>query len=469
VVDDELSRLPDKYRAPLVLCYLQGLTNAEAARQLHWPAGTLKTRLTHARRLLADRLARRGLGMGLSSVLLPGAAPAVVKRELVNATVRAAALVAEKQGMVAGVVSAPVARLMEGVLQTMTLTRLKLAVVILVAGLTLGGGGLASYRALGAGSGQAAAAESEEALGRVERLKQQISELQGQLRQAEKAAFQERVAAQDPVARIFGDVPITRAELGEYLIRRLSRPQLEAYINQRILEHACRRRGIVVTDQEVEDALKRDQKTLHANGPRFEEVLRQYRKTLTEWREDVIRPRLLLEKLCREQVQVTEQDLQDAYEAAYGEKVECVLIHWPQGEKDRANRAVAMLRENPAAFERLADCQSNASLAANHGHVAPFSRHTVGHEELERAAFRLQPGEISPLVETPEGLAVLKCLRRIPADPSQTFAQVRDSLRREVRERLIQKESSRVFQELKEAARPRFLWRPDEIQRLPAP
>jgi DNA-directed RNA polymerase specialized sigma24 family protein len=61
LLDDELSRLPDRYRAPLVLCYLEGLTNGEAARQLGCPEGTVWTRLSRGRELLRHRLARRGV------------------------------------------------------------------------------------------------------------------------------------------------------------------------------------------------------------------------------------------------------------------------------------------------------------------------------------------------------------------------------------------------------------------------
>src|SRR5262249_8005060 len=61
VLDEEMARLPEKYRAPLVLCYLEGTTRDEAAQQLGWSLGTLKRRLEQGREMLRGRLARRGL------------------------------------------------------------------------------------------------------------------------------------------------------------------------------------------------------------------------------------------------------------------------------------------------------------------------------------------------------------------------------------------------------------------------
>src|SRR5690349_19804218 len=74
-LDEELQRLPERLRSPLLLCYLSGLTRDEAARQLGWSLGTLKRRLEEGRKALRIRLERRGLAsVGLAlTVLTPDA------------------------------------------------------------------------------------------------------------------------------------------------------------------------------------------------------------------------------------------------------------------------------------------------------------------------------------------------------------------------------------------------------------
>jgi RNA polymerase sigma factor (sigma-70 family) len=91
VVREELERLPDSYRQPIALCYLDGLTHQEAARRLDWPVGTVKVRLVRARRLLREKLDRRGIGLGAALLLMRreplGEAP--VPARLLESTVRA--------------------------------------------------------------------------------------------------------------------------------------------------------------------------------------------------------------------------------------------------------------------------------------------------------------------------------------------------------------------------------------------
>ena len=144
VLEEEMGRLPEKYRVPVVLCYLEGKTYEEAARQLGLPKGTLSARLTRARGMLQARLTQRGVGVGagmLAVVLCEHAASAAVPATLVAATVKAALLVAS--GRAAAVAALPqVASLAEGVLRSMFLAKLKAvsAVAFVVASLGSGAG-----------------------------------------------------------------------------------------------------------------------------------------------------------------------------------------------------------------------------------------------------------------------------------------------------------------------------------------
>jgi RNA polymerase sigma-70 factor (ECF subfamily) len=133
ILDQELSRLPDKYREAVVLCHLQGKTRGEAARQLGIPVGTLSGRLTTARRTLARRLTRRGLALSSGLLALcPNVTSACVPVSLVVTTVRGATLLIA--GPVAtGAISAKVATLTEGVVKAMLMTQAKMLMAVVLA------------------------------------------------------------------------------------------------------------------------------------------------------------------------------------------------------------------------------------------------------------------------------------------------------------------------------------------------
>jgi RNA polymerase sigma factor (sigma-70 family) len=147
LLDEELGRLPDKYRAVIVLCDLEGQTRREAAGQLGVPEGTVAGWLARARVMLTKRLARHGLAVSggtLAAVLSEEVARAGVPSSVAFATIRAASSFAGGQA-VAGIVSVKVATLVEGVMKAMSITRFKTGfmLMVVVGVLGIGGGALA--------------------------------------------------------------------------------------------------------------------------------------------------------------------------------------------------------------------------------------------------------------------------------------------------------------------------------------
>ena len=258
------------------------------------------------------------------------------------------------------------------------------------------------------------------------------------------------------VAGIYGNVPITREEFGEYLIARHS-DKLELLVNKRIIELACKQRGIEVTAAEVEAALAEDLKGLKVNQKDFvSQVLKHYNKTLYEWKEDVIRPKLALEKLCRDRIKVTDQDLQDAFQAYFGEKVDCRLILFPKENEKVAMEKYGDLRSSDEEFNREARAQASVTLARKGGQIEPIGHKTTGNPDLEKEAFSLRPGEVSRLIETPQGLALLKCVKRIPPDNTRSLENERQALEKEIVEKKIQMEIPNLMKELKDQAQPKL-------------
>jgi RNA polymerase sigma factor (sigma-70 family) len=261
LLDQELHRLPDKYRLAVVLCDVEGRSRKEVARQLAIPEGTLSSRLATARKQLAARLARLGFVLSVASLaalLSQNAAPACVPASLLFTTTRAALLVAAGHTAAVGVVSTTVASLTEGVLKTMLLAKLKTASVVLfgAAALSLGTGGLLYQTRAGAADSPQPGQQQPAGPANANRSSSGVADVLAQ-RQREKA----KLAAEDARAR------------EQALLEELEKARREAEMQRRRAEEEHMRaeealRALKERLAEAEVARRDKGKALYAQGVR---------------------------------------------------------------------------------------------------------------------------------------------------------------------------------------------------------
>jgi RNA polymerase sigma factor (sigma-70 family) len=192
LLDEELSHLPNIYRAVVVLCDLEGRSRKEVAGDLGLPEGTVASRLVRGRALLAKRLTKRGVtlsGGALTAVLAQRAASAVVPNSVLSSTINAANLLATGQAA-AGLISAKVAVLTEGVLKAMFLNKLKGVLAVgLVALICIGGGVMVTPMVMGKQSDSPKKADDK----KQEETKEADDKKQEETKEAAVKAMQERL------------------------------------------------------------------------------------------------------------------------------------------------------------------------------------------------------------------------------------------------------------------------------------
>jgi RNA polymerase sigma-70 factor (ECF subfamily) len=212
-LDEALTRLPDKYRAAVVLCDLEGKPLKEAARLLGCPLGTVASRLVRARGLLVRRLGRSGVSLSsvaLASALGQNLASGSVPSGLVVSTLKAATSVAAGRSASRGALAPRVADLMEGVMRAMVRTKLQtLTAALLAVALLVGGGGLLAYRTLGAEDKKAAteAAKDDKTKSDKEKLQGTWTATSGE-KNGEKLSEEALLKAWEKL--IFADETVTR-------------------------------------------------------------------------------------------------------------------------------------------------------------------------------------------------------------------------------------------------------------------
>lgn len=258
------------------------------------------------------------------------------------------------------------------------------------------------------------------------------------------------------VARV-NNQPITYDIVAKECYDRHAHEVLENIINRAIIHQACQEKGVGVTDAEIQQEVHTIAKKFNLPTATWYQMLESERGiTRTQYHRDVIWPMLALKKLAGTDVQVTENELQKAFIRDFGPRVEARMIVI-DGNVRHATQVWEQANGDPESFATLAQQNSaDPNSRALGGAVPPIRRYGAPEgtpqENVEIQAFKMQPGEVSPVLQLGENrFVILKCEKR--TDPVVTdIEQVRAELEAQLVEEKTQLAVAAVFEQIKEKA-----------------
>jgi len=252
-----------------------------------------------------------------------------------------------------------------------------------------------------------------------------------------------------PVALVNG-AEITRADLAAECLARHGQSVLETLVNRAIILQACRRAQIEVTATDVEAEIDAMSRRFNVPRDKWVELIRQERGvTEKQYAEEIVWPMIALKRLAATAVEPTADEVQEAFEKQFGPAVKGRIIVLPtRGQADEIRtQALAAPDEFPSLARRHSIDVGSAS--AN-GWVQPIRLHS-GEPQFDRAAFALEPGEISEVVQVADQFIIIKCEGHLPA-ADVPLESIRPRLVEELREQKSRQASADVFRRLQDAS-----------------
>ncbi len=261
--------------------------------------------------------------------------------------------------------------------------------------------------------------------------------------------------AQSPpkILAVVNGQEITRETLANEALRRYGQDVLDTLIHRQIIDQACEARQVRITEQDVEEEIRRVAERFGMSLDRWLSVLQTERDVEPQqYREDIIRPTLALRRMASKQIRVTEEEFRLAFESEYGPQVRARLIAVSSREKAEWLREAAVA--DPESFPRLAKEHSeDRATASAYGVIPPIRKH-MGASEVEEVAFQLKPNEISPVIQVGNQYLILKCEKHIERTfvSSDQMPAIEEEIRQRVLEHKKREEATRVFQDIREQA-----------------
>lgn len=241
--------------------------------------------------------------------------------------------------------------------------------------------------------------------------------------------------------------------VAEECVARFGQEVLENIINRTMIQQACAEANVTVSESEVTNEIHRIAKRFNIAVDAWLRMLQEERGlTPAQYQRDVIWPMLALKKLAREDIApINENDVKRAFQRDYGQRVKAKMIMFDNLR--HAQEKWEEIVKHPNDFERLAREYSIEPNSRSLGGSIPPIRAYAGNEALEKAAFKLKPGEISGIIQVGYNrYVVLLCegrTERIVTD----VEDVREEITELLREEKVQAAVAAKFDEIKRSTR----------------
>jgi len=183
--------------------------------------------------------------------------------------------------------------------------------------------------------------------------------------------------------------------------------------------------------------------------------------TAEQYKRDILWPTLALRKCAADQLTISDDKLNEAYEAQYGPAVKCRLI--VVGDRKLAEQLHRQLADRPDDFARLAMQNSVDVNSASIGGLIQPIRHHMGDPNIEREVFALEEQKISSIIPVGEQFAILKCEGKLPARNVPLDA-VREELSEQLREGKLREVAATLFRELQKASTVQNVWNDPQLR-----
>jgi foldase protein PrsA len=238
-------------------------------------------------------------------------------------------------------------------------------------------------------------------------------------------------------------------------VRRLGKEVLDNMINRATIQLACQERNIVVTKAEVEKEIVRIASEFKIPLEQYLQMLQAERGiTPDQYRNDVIWPMLALRKLAGDEIQVTSAEIKKSFEREYGPRVKVRMILCDN--QRRAQTAWQKAKEDPENFEKyVQEFSIDQASKSLDGTIPPIPRHS-GSPNVEAAAFKLKPGEVSAIVQldnAAQRYVILKCEGHTDPVVRELDKQVQAELEDQIKREKVQEQVAIVFDNLKKETR----------------